>query len=142
MTSRAIPERPRLTRDDVAAAREVAELLGIPMSTVFEYARRGVIPGHKLGRRWIFLHDEIEASLRCAPRTAGTRPEPCPPLLPVPVTPTPIATVPRDRPVISVRVARLAVPSKRLQLGRGVAVHDVAVLTQRNLSSAARFGLR
>jgi excisionase family DNA binding protein len=83
MTSRAIPERPRLTRDDVAAAREVAELLGIPMSTVFEYARRGVIPGHKLGRRWIFLHDEIEASLRCAPRTAGTRPEPCPPLLPV-----------------------------------------------------------
>jgi excisionase family DNA binding protein len=81
MASRATPERPRLTREDVAAAREVAELLGIPMSTVFEYARRGVIPGHKLGRRWIFLHDELEASLRRAPRTAAARPDPRPLLL-------------------------------------------------------------
>ena len=59
--------RPRLTREDVAAAREVSDLLGIPVSTVLEYARRGVIPGHKLGRRWIFLRDEIEAAVRGAP---------------------------------------------------------------------------
>lgn len=67
MLAPAQPAHPRLTRDDVAAAREVAELLNIPLSTVLEYARRGVIPGHKLGRRWIFLRDEIEASLRRAP---------------------------------------------------------------------------
>jgi excisionase family DNA binding protein len=73
MDSRATPERPRLTREDVAAAREVAELLGLPLSTVFEYARRGVIPGHKLGRRWIFLHDELEASLRSAPTLYASR---------------------------------------------------------------------
>lgn len=24
----------------------------------------GVVPGHKLGRRWIFLRDEIEAAVR------------------------------------------------------------------------------
>lgn len=77
------PPRPRLTRADVAAAREVAELLGIPMSTVFEYARRGVIPGHKLGRRWIFLHDEIEASLRRAPGLG----EPRKAFLPIPAEP-------------------------------------------------------
>jgi len=62
--------RPRLTREDVAAAREVSELLGIPVSTVLEYARRGVIPGHKLGRRWIFLRDEIDAAVRGAPGVA------------------------------------------------------------------------
>jgi excisionase family DNA binding protein len=73
MSPPAQPPRPRLTREDVAAAREVAELLRIPMSTVFEYARRGVIPGHKLGRRWIFLHDEIEASLRRAPALSESR---------------------------------------------------------------------
>jgi hypothetical protein len=43
---------------------------GIPLSTVLEYARRGVIPGHKLGRRWIFLRDEIEAAVREAPGLA------------------------------------------------------------------------
>ncbi len=68
--SQAGATRPRLTRDDVAAAREVSDLLGIPLSTVLEYARRGVIPGHKLGRRWIFLRDEIEAAVREAPGLA------------------------------------------------------------------------
>jgi excisionase family DNA binding protein len=82
MASRATPERPRLTREDVAAAREVAELLGLPLSTVFDFARRGLLPGHKLGRRWIFLHDELEASLRRPPRTTVLRSEPPPPLLP------------------------------------------------------------
>jgi excisionase family DNA binding protein len=62
--------RPRLTREDVVAAREVSDLLGIPVSTVLEYARRGVIPGHKLGRRWIFLRDEIESAVRGAPAVA------------------------------------------------------------------------
>jgi len=62
--------RPRLTREDVAAASEVSALLGIPVSTVLEYARRGVIPGHKLGRGWIFLRDEIEAAVRGAPGVA------------------------------------------------------------------------
>lgn len=33
--------------------------------------RRGVISGHKLGRRWIFLRDEIEAGVR---RAAPTKP--------------------------------------------------------------------
>jgi excisionase family DNA binding protein len=82
MASRATPERPRLTREDVAAAREVADLLGLPLSTVFDFARRGLLPGHKLGRRWIFLHDELEASLRRAPRTSVLRSKSPPPLLP------------------------------------------------------------
>ena len=59
--------------------REVAELLHMPLSTIFDYARRGVIPGHKLGRRWVFLHDELHAALRSAPRSAMPSPAPQPP---------------------------------------------------------------
>jgi excisionase family DNA binding protein len=55
---------PRLTREDVLSGREVADLLDLPVSTVLEYARRGLLPGHKLGRRWIFLRDEVEATVR------------------------------------------------------------------------------
>jgi excisionase family DNA binding protein len=59
-----ISTHPRLTREDVLDGRDVAELLHLPVSTVLEYARRGLLPGHKLGRRWIFLRDEIEAAVR------------------------------------------------------------------------------
>jgi excisionase family DNA binding protein len=59
-----IPTHPQLTREDVLDGRDVAELLHLPISTVLEYARRGLLPGHKLGRRWIFLRDEIEATVR------------------------------------------------------------------------------
>ena len=49
-----------LTRDDVMTAAEVAELLRIPVSTVYELARRGRIPGHRIGRTWRFVRREIE----------------------------------------------------------------------------------
>lgn len=62
-----IPTR-QLTREDVLDGRDVAELLHLPISTVLEYARRGLLPGRKLGRRWIFLRDEIEAAVRSSPR--------------------------------------------------------------------------
>lgn len=61
------PPRPHLTRDDVLDAHQVADLLGMPISTALDYARRGLLPGHKIGRRWIFLRDEIEAAVRSAP---------------------------------------------------------------------------
>jgi excisionase family DNA binding protein len=56
-----------LTRDDVLTMREVADLLRLPLSTVGEFARRGTLPARKLGRRWIFLRDELEDALRAAP---------------------------------------------------------------------------
>lgn len=62
-----ISPRPRLTREDILDGRDVAELLHLPISTVLEYARRGLLPGRKLGRRWIFLRDEIEAAVRSGP---------------------------------------------------------------------------
>jgi excisionase family DNA binding protein len=73
MPSSAQPARQYLTRDDVLDGREVAALLNLPHSTVREYARRGVLPAHRLGRRWVFIRDEVAAALRAAPQTVPPR---------------------------------------------------------------------
>jgi excisionase family DNA binding protein len=41
----------------------VAELLGIPRSTVHELARRGDLPARRVGRRWLFLRDRLAAAI-------------------------------------------------------------------------------
>jgi excisionase family DNA binding protein len=52
-----------LTREEVMTAREVAELLRMPTSTVYELARRGVLPARRLGRTWRFLRPRLEELL-------------------------------------------------------------------------------
>jgi excisionase family DNA binding protein len=54
---------PPITRSDVLRAREVAELLDVPTSTVQDWARRAVIPSRKRGRHRFFLRWEIQAWL-------------------------------------------------------------------------------
>lgn len=60
--------RRRLTREDVMTAAEVAIVLALPKSTVYELARRGELPCARLGRTVRFLRDDIEARLRGARR--------------------------------------------------------------------------
>jgi excisionase family DNA binding protein len=52
-----------LTRDEVMTGSEVAELLHLPVSTVYYLARRGEIPACRLGRAWRFLRPRIEEML-------------------------------------------------------------------------------
>lgn len=52
-----------LTRDQVMTAGEVAQLLHLPVSTVYYLARRGQIPACRLGRTWRFLRPRIEELL-------------------------------------------------------------------------------
>lgn len=52
-------QRVPLTRADVMSTVEVADLLDTPKSTIEEWARRGVIPSHKRGRRRFYLRWEI-----------------------------------------------------------------------------------
>lgn len=52
-----------LTRDEVMTAREVAELLRMPISTVYELARKGVLPASRPGRTWRFLRPRLEEML-------------------------------------------------------------------------------
>jgi excisionase family DNA binding protein len=57
-------ESPRpLTRADVMRSSEVASLLGVPKSTVEDWARRGVLPSRKRGERRLYLRWEVEAWL-------------------------------------------------------------------------------
>jgi Helix-turn-helix domain len=53
----------RLTADDVMAARDVARLLHAPISTVEDWARRGILPSVKIGRRRLYIRQNIELLL-------------------------------------------------------------------------------
>ena len=57
------PDPASLTRTNVLSTSEVAELLGIPRSTVHHLARRGQLPARRIGRRWIFLRDRLAAAI-------------------------------------------------------------------------------
>ena len=58
----------RITREDVLTVSDVAALLDLKPDTVEEYARRGILPGRKLGRTWRFLRPELEEAIRHLPR--------------------------------------------------------------------------
>ena len=64
-----------LTRSDVLSTTEVAELLGIPRSTVHELARRGDLPARRVGRRWLFLRDRLAAAVAPLDEPAAWRPK-------------------------------------------------------------------
>jgi excisionase family DNA binding protein len=53
----------RLTADDVMTASEVAGLLHAPVSTIEDWARRGILPSVKIGRRRLYIRQRIEAVL-------------------------------------------------------------------------------
>ncbi len=57
------PARSGLTRDQVMTAAEVADLLQLPVSTVYYLARRGDIPASRFGRAYRFLRPRIEELL-------------------------------------------------------------------------------
>ena len=52
-----------LTRDEVLTAREVSDLLKMPVSTIYELAQRGELPASRLGRTWRFLRPRLEELL-------------------------------------------------------------------------------
>jgi excisionase family DNA binding protein len=61
------PDTPRgLTRAELMTAREVAELLDVPVSTVREWGRKGTLPRVKLGRHVRFVRSHVEATILAA----------------------------------------------------------------------------
>jgi excisionase family DNA binding protein len=57
-----------ITREDVLTVEDVASLLELKPYTVKEYARRGILPGRKLGRTWRFLRPELEQAIKGLPQ--------------------------------------------------------------------------
>jgi excisionase family DNA binding protein len=53
----------KLTADDVLTGRDVARLLQAPVSTVEDWARRGILPSVKIGRRRLYIREQIEDTL-------------------------------------------------------------------------------
>jgi excisionase family DNA binding protein len=49
--------------DELMTARQVADLLQVPTSTIEDYARRGVLPSLKLGRHRRFVRSEVEHTI-------------------------------------------------------------------------------
>jgi excisionase family DNA binding protein len=55
-----------LTRAELMTAAEAAELLGVPVSTVREWGRKGTLPRVKLGRHVRFVRSQVEAAILAA----------------------------------------------------------------------------
>ncbi len=47
---------------------EVAEILGISRQTVLKYIKSGIVPGLRVGGRYLIMKDEFEAFLRSGGR--------------------------------------------------------------------------
>jgi excisionase family DNA binding protein len=62
-----------LTAADVLSAREVAELLHMPTSTVEHLARQGTLPSRKIGRRRLYVRQHVEALLLDETAQTGPR---------------------------------------------------------------------
>ena len=64
VSPRAVSSAPRpLVAADVMTAAEVADLLRVSRSTVEDWARRGIVPSRKVGRRRLYIRSKIEALL-------------------------------------------------------------------------------
>ncbi len=55
--------RQRLTATDVMTVSEVSDLLHVPVSTIADWGRRGLLPSVKIGRRRLYIRPKIEAQL-------------------------------------------------------------------------------
>ena len=45
---------------------EVSSFLKVPKSTIYKLARERRLPGHKVGKHWRFVRDEIESWVQSA----------------------------------------------------------------------------
>lgn len=58
------PVRPAgILQEPLLDASQAARLLGIPRSSVYEYAKRGELPHVKLGRHVKFIRSDLERAL-------------------------------------------------------------------------------
>lgn len=48
------------TNDKYITPEEVADELGLSLTTVYNLLRKGQLPGVKVGRKWLILREKIE----------------------------------------------------------------------------------
>ncbi len=52
-----------LTRSELMTARELADMIGVPVSTVLHWGRIGVLPRVKLGRHVRFVRSHVQQAI-------------------------------------------------------------------------------
>lgn len=62
-TNQANPTGAPSLLDELMTSQQVADVLRLRVSTVEDYARRGVLPSLKLGRHRRFLRSEVEDAI-------------------------------------------------------------------------------
>ena len=60
--------------DELLTTRQVADLLQLPVSTVSDYARRGLLPSFKLGRHRRFMLSRVETAILALATTSTPGP--------------------------------------------------------------------
>ena len=61
--------------NDLLTLGEVSTFLKVPKSTIYKLARERRLPGHKVGKHWRFVREEIEAWVQnagCGEALIGT----------------------------------------------------------------------
>lgn len=66
-----MPTKPTISPEPFVNVATVAELLGVPISFVYEKAASGQIPAYRVGRYLRFRVSEIEAWLKAEEETNG-----------------------------------------------------------------------
>lgn len=51
---------------DLLTLSEVSTFLKVPKSTIYKLARERRLPGHKVGKHWRFVREEIESWVQSA----------------------------------------------------------------------------
>ncbi|RMH05912.1 MAG: DNA-binding protein [Nitrospirae bacterium] len=51
---------------DLLTLSEVSSFLKVPKSTIYKLARERRLPGHKVGKHWRFVREEIESWVQSA----------------------------------------------------------------------------
>ena len=52
--------------NDLLTLGEVSSFLKVPKSTIYKLARERRLPGHKVGKHWRFVREEIESWVQSA----------------------------------------------------------------------------
>jgi excisionase family DNA binding protein len=52
--------------NDLLTLNEVSAFLKVPKSTIYKLARERRLPGHKVGKHWRFVREEVETWVQTA----------------------------------------------------------------------------
>jgi excisionase family DNA binding protein len=56
----------KIEDDEFLTAEELSKLLKLHQKTIYKLAKKGIIPGRRVGKKWLFLKSEV---IKVLPKT-------------------------------------------------------------------------